>query len=329
MPPVFEPAPLGSSGSATALLETPLVPTPRTTEDLGRVKRAAAPARGVSIWLVLPLISYSVLATALIITLFVRIQSGERHPLEGYLPDVDGDHPGVIRLPKNKGLGEERKKKLNSTPLAAEFRMGLGERREFGAVAVTPLRVAWEKIGVGPKEGRIEPLKNQALVLHLKVENISSDQVFHPLDRYYDRKYRENAKGGGQKTTAPLTLLEWGTENKLYGGPADWSPTTPRSRAADVVHEIVMKQDRDLNKSVPVSLAAADLDRELQPGESYETFLAIDGDDGKASDLRQYHGPLTWRVQVRRGLVTVGDREVPAAAVIGVNFTDGEVAKAG
>jgi hypothetical protein len=45
--------------------------------------------------------------------------------------------------------------------------------------------------------------------------------------------------------------------------------------------------------------------------------------------LANYHGRLLYRVQVRRGLVRVGDREVPATAVVGVEFNDTDIDKSG
>jgi hypothetical protein len=41
--------------------------------------------------------------------------------------------------------------------------------------------------------------------------------------------------------------------------------------------------------------------------------------------LENYHGDLVWRVQVRRGLVRVKDREYPATGVIGVVFKDTDI----
>jgi hypothetical protein len=56
-----------------------------------------------------------------------------------------------------------------------------------------------------------------------------------------------------------------------------------------------------------------------------ETFVCTDGFDAKAAEaVEGYHGPLLWRVHVRRGLVHVNGHDKPAGAVIGVEFTDAD-----
>jgi hypothetical protein len=53
--------------------------------------------------------------------------------------------------------------------------------------------------------------------------------------------------------------------------------------------------------------------------------VCTDGNDPRANELIRHRGDFFWRVEVRRGLVRVRDRDVPAAAVIGVAFTDRDV----
>jgi hypothetical protein len=58
-----------------------------------------------------------------------------------------------------------------------------------------------------------------------------------------------------------------------------------------------------------------------------ETFVSTDGRDPRLEEqLKTYHGPLLYRVHLRRGLVkrAKGD-EVPATAVIGVHFTTEDI----
>jgi hypothetical protein len=67
-----------------------------------------------------------------------------------------------------------------------------------------------------------------------------------------------------------------------------------------------------------------------------DTIVATDGWDQAVSrylfgsqedrQVRQpYEGKLLWRVQLRRGLVPFKGKQLPATAVIGVEFTDKEV----
>jgi hypothetical protein len=67
----------------------------------------------------------------------------------------------------------------------------------------------------------------------------------------------------------------------------------------------------------------------LEPGEKMTTLVCTDPDADVKKALRDYHGPWLWRVQVRRGLVQVRDREVSATAVVGIEFTGKDVVKPG
>jgi hypothetical protein len=67
----------------------------------------------------------------------------------------------------------------------------------------------------------------------------------------------------------------------------------------------------------------------LGPGAEMDTFVCTDGDDAAVlQELEKFQGKLLWRVQLRRGLVRVGQRDIPAAAVVGVEFTARDVAPA-
>jgi hypothetical protein len=65
--------------------------------------------------------------------------------------------------------------------------------------------------------------------------------------------------------------------------------------------------------------------RRLRPQEELTTLICTDPDDHVARLLASARGPLLWRVQVRRGLVPVRDREVSSTAVIGVEFEPDQI----
>ena len=266
---------------------------------------------GVSIWLVIPLVSYSVLATIFLIVLWNRLQSVEVHPLIAFLPDSEGDAPGVVRKPK--GVNESRKRRLIGEPLPAQLTMKLGETRTVGALAVTAERVTREQVAVG--DGSAAPLKldGPSLVLHLRLENVSEDETFQPLDRFFDRRWREESSGGAP----PLTLLEAGS-TRFYGGPAEWRPRDQSARNNKVRPEFIYLMSGEKPVADPV-------DRPLGPGESAEVFVCTDGSDPRSAGLVNRKGKFLWRVHVRRGLVNVLGRDVPAAAVVGVAFADRDI----
>jgi DNA-directed RNA polymerase subunit RPC12/RpoP len=275
-------------------------------------RQMARPTPSVSIWYVIPLVSYAILSTLLIVALWTRLQTVEEHPLAAFLPDSEGDAPGVVRKPK--GVNEARKRKLIADPLPDSLKMHPGETRTVGALAVTPLRISRRRIAVGDGEGRPEKLKGPSLVLHLRLENISDDESFQPLDRYFDRKWREGSSPG----PPPLTLLEAGPGRRIFGGPAEWHPRPASRRNDSAPPEFIYLVDG--NKAVidPV-------DRALGPGEATEVFVCTDGNDPRSVEMTRLKGNFLWRVHVRRGLVRIHGRDMPAAAVVGVVFSDRDI----
>jgi hypothetical protein len=304
---VTGPAWPGEHAAETAISAPALAPD-GTPSAKGR--RSPPPRSGVSIWLVLPLISYSVLATGLLVTLWYRLQTQETHPLIAFLPDAEGDAPGVIRKPK--AVNEARKRRLNSEPIPDELRIHLGQTRTVGALAITPQRVAWEQVGVGSGSAAPVRLNGPSLVLHLRLENVSADESFQPLDRYFDRKWRD-----GSSTPPPLTFLDAGPGRQFYGGPAEWRRRSP-ARDIGAPPEFIYLMGKNQEIEDPI-------DRRLDPGESTEVFVCTDGNDPRTAKLASYHGEFSWRVNLRRGLVRVLDWDVPAQAVVEVLFSDREV----
>jgi hypothetical protein len=239
--------------------------------------------------LIIPLISYSILATIAAAILYAEKQR-RIHPLEA-IPD-QGENKGATRS-KNGAV----KLPDPAQDLPNRLKVALGDSIRIGDLEVTPEKVERRQIkyesrrhGSSPDPTRFDAL---ALVLHLK--NISQDVVFKPMDPYFTRQWKP--KNGG---LMPYTYLAIG-DYHFYGGP------------------LSMQDVRDHLLSV----AGQDFDQELRPGEEFTTFICTDPDDPlkKALDGYNESDPLLWRVQVRRGLVRVHERDVSATAVIGVQFS--------
>jgi hypothetical protein len=186
------------------------------------------------------------------------------------------------------------------SPLPDKLRITLGQTIRVGDLEVTPQRVELKRVvfrrpGVAP-----EPAPDDSLVLHLLFRNVSPDVVFSPSDPFFDRSWKGLSSG-----KRPYTFLDVGS-HRLWGGPLPWKP----GRRIDEAETIEGQQYRT-----------------VQPGEELSTFVCTDPQDHVGRILEKYRGDLVWRVQVRRGLVPVKDREYPATAVIGVLFKDSDIVR--
>jgi hypothetical protein len=246
--------------------------------------------------IVIPLISYSILATLAIVILYMRLQASPS-PFE-YLSDLQGDFKGATHE-KQGTISYERLQP--DSPLPAKLQLDLGQSITLGDVEVTPLKVELRSIkifsaGLPP----VEP-DEPALALYLRLKNISQDCRFCPTDPYFERRWKAEGRSGSK----PYTFLEMGDE-RFYGGPLAWQS----GRQADESETVEGQRHRVLD-----------------PGETVTTFVCTDPEDRMVARLAGYQGELLWRVQVRRGLVREGDREAPATAVIGVRFAPADIRK--
>jgi hypothetical protein len=245
--------------------------------------------------LIVPLILYCVLATVAIVYLIGQVGVQQKSPLEK-LPD-QGEHPGA----------SHQKIDFHQTPLLPlppGLRVPLGRSLTVGDLKVTPQRAELRKIRYhtagfdNPAESR-----GESLLVWLDLENVSRDVVFRPLDRYFTRYWPKDQF----ESNMPFTYLEaeGPPVRRFYGGP-DLSPRQ--------------------------TVEGQELDAVLRPGESVTTFVCTDPDDpdnAVARLLASYHGPLLYRVRVRRGLVQLHGKEASATAVIGVEFTAADVRRPG
>ena len=249
------------------------------------------------------LLSYSVMATAILILILFRINNaGPLHPLE-YIPDVDGDNPGAKRTKIRFNHDKERTQEI----VPAHLRTKIGKLIRVGELEVTPIAVEKATVAVLVSGfSKAEPCKEDSLILRLKLKNVSTDQTFCPLDYFFNRKWKEKSRNS---YPPPFTLVQFGTERpekSFFGGPANWLPLAlAGSKKSQSSRETV--EDENLEKS-------------LEPGEEMTAFLCTDGDDSSTQAIFSHQGPMLWRLQVRRGLVPVGSKEIPATSVIGVEF---------
>ncbi len=228
--------------------------------------KSATTRGGMNLGIVL-LFSYASAVTLILIMMLMRGNSAQPHHLES-LPDVAPE-------PENK---------LSYVPVNATLAPGhtlkLGEKRRFGNIEVEALRVTHEPLQFkhySGNPGKKKPESAPVLKLWLRFTNVSTDQTIAPLDR-------------------PL-LLRWVAK---AGGTTEFSnqylfPGNKRSEPNAVVSTYRMPQTSDWD------LVGQELDRELAPGESYETYIAS-SDDGTA----EIQGPIVWRVQMRKGFSPQG-----------------------
>jgi hypothetical protein len=241
---------------------------------------------------IIPLISYSVLMTIAVGILYLRLQQ-QVHPLEA-LPD-QGDNKGATHGKSSSGLEHMPRPDQD---LPSRLRVELGHPLRIGDIEVTPTKIQHRQIQF-QQGALLDTTRQETLALELRLRNVSDDVYFKPLDPYFDRQWNANKQAG----IMPYGFLT--IESKHFFGPIPWQP-------------------RSQNRT-PVQVVGQDLDKELKPGEEMTTFLCTDPQDRVPAVLKKAKGPFLWRVQVRRGLVKVGNREVPATAVVGVEFNKEEV----
>jgi hypothetical protein len=260
------------------------------------------------VWVMLPLVSYSIFATIIIVWLWNRSSATapKQNQLE-LMPDLNGDQPMQNRL--NRTFIYPSTLATHELPDKHRIKLG-GEAFTIGSLEVKPVSVEKKVVNVFTEGySRSERCQNPSLVLHLKVTNLSEKFAFAPLDNYFDRQYRKKGEG-----SPPLTALEMGSNNRFFGGPTPWCPLKRTKDTKDVRREWV--EGRKM------------VDPEVKPGESLDTFVCTDGNDEKLAELLdKYEGPLLWRVHLRCGPTKFQDKLVAATTVIGVEFTDKDYRK--
>jgi hypothetical protein len=299
-------APTAPAEEAPAAADWPGTAEGEPAGELPAVPSVRAPQRrgGLGPILVLIfLVPYAIFATGAAVYFYFQLLKTP-HPLEA-LPDMEGDKPGATR----KEGGTQLQRIVPDAPLPARMRVALHHALRVGDLEVLPDKVESRKIVYRYEHSDRNPTPSpqDALVLTLTLRNVSRDDYFAPADAAFYRHWAEGAKN------KPYTFLEVGPA-RFYGGAVEWAPRAPRDdygRQPDP-REYVEGQEN--------------YDRVLDPGKEMTTTVCTDPSNPRVLDaVRKYKGTMLWRVEVRRGLVQVGKREVPACAVVGVEFTRDDV----
>jgi hypothetical protein len=280
------------------------IPGTAQDEPLGQVTRQVARrAKAESLfttYLIIFLVPYAIFVTCIAAYFYWRMldmQQRAPHPLE-YLRD-SGENP-----PAKRGTSSIFESISPETPLPPRLQVVLGQRLQIGDLEITPLKIERRKLTICSENRQLRPqlTAGDALVLSLRLRNASTDVFFTPTDPVFDRQWKEE-----HGSSRPYTLLEANGKH-FFGGPIPWRPRTNRGAfRADDPREYVKGQEDD--------------NQILKPGEQRTCILCTDpGNREILQTVQGSQGPLVWRVQLRRGLVDLGDREVSATAVVGVVF---------
>jgi phage FluMu protein Com len=259
--------------------------------------------------IIVPLVSYSVAITVLFLMMYLQ-KPKEQSPFDVIPDDAGNVNDGARKV--NKTHTRVNWKRIPLEPLPDRLKVGLGETLQVGSVAVKPLKVELRKVTIYRRPyPKGEFGTDESLVLYLELRNVSEDVAFCPLDPNFDREWKNSFESG-----MPFTYLEKGGQ-RFYGGPAKLVVGGRDPVREDL--EITGTED-DPNKKL-----SQQVEKELLPGEKMETFVCTAPHHKIAGVLAGYDGPLLYRVQVRRGLVTYKGQERSATCVVGVTFTGKDV----
>ena len=239
-------------------------------------------------------LTYAIAATILIAMLLYAKYLGDPHQLES-LPDlkppVKNDEIALQLVPENAKL-----------PAGHTLQLG-GPGRRYGNVLVTPLRVTRGPIEFEHYTGdatKTRTPSKDVLKLHLKFENVSSDQTFEPLDQKLlltrvpgktpESQLRANnfvCRVDQKRTDAERVLV--------YDMPPSWEWNI---------------KGQNINQET--------LSQKLGPGESFETYVATN-----EAGIDSLKGDLVWRLQLRKGYNPVSYRGV--TTLIEVMFNSDQI----
>lgn len=131
------------------------------------------------------------------------------------------------------------------------------------------------------------------LQLVLNVKNVSDNQAFSPMHPDFLRTTK-----GNKAAAPPYTFLDSKSFVRLYGG------------------HLAFERPGDKEKTI---------EGELQPGQQEKVIVTAPHNEAAVGKIVGSNENLTWRVQLRRGLVRVDGQQVSATAVIGVQFNASEI----
>jgi hypothetical protein len=243
------------------------------------------------------LAAYSGLATVVAIYgLFFRTaELPATHPL-AIIPDTFGEYDPASR----------RKVALRTPltgPLPEDLIAPLGGQVTVNQLHIQPLRVEIRPLQLVTESAqeKREQITDPALVLYMKLTNLSQDLHFHPVDPALIRKAtqleREDRFNGTRLHLGKVVVV---------GGPVEWPFRTGQRR---------------------YEMAQAHHHHPLKPGESREFAICSPADPRLQRTLRNLEEPCLWHVHLRTGLFHFKQRDIPITSVVGVRFIAAEIQK--
>jgi hypothetical protein len=212
-------------------------------------------------------------------------------------------------LPDLKPPPESRKKHVSLiyVPDDAEMAPGhtlkLGEERRFGSLKLTPLRVTKAPLQFTHYSGDADQKSLPTLPilkLWLRIENVSANQVFAPLDRelvlvrVLDKKndYRYRA-------------------NNFVCLKSEKAETTQKI----LVYDLAMSSEWDMKDCAWTRNEESE--RQLKPNDVIETYIPT-----VEEDLKELEGDLIWRLHFRKGYNPESLRGVTTVVEVTFNSDD-------
>jgi hypothetical protein len=141
---------------------------------------------------------------------------------------------------------------------------------------------------------KVQLADDDVLRLFLRAKNISRNTAFTPISDSYLRYDPEKPE------STPYTFLESssGSPANIYGAFLAFRKNTT---------------DEDAGRD------------SLKPGEETVILLSTNSNKKGVAVIAKGNDTYTWRVQLRRGFVRYQNKDVPATAVIGVEFTSSQI----
>lgn len=316
-PPPSEPKPTAENWFAAASMPADSVPAeaasasrtePAWSPDEGTSARIQARApqeslerrRGSNL-LTTILAPYAVVMTLVAIYYFYKYSnySADNDPL-AKIGDL-----GRVDLPRRKDGSQTYKLPKVDEPLSRKLRVKLGSTLTVGDLEVTPLRVEQGRFKVYNvlKNDQVETITTgkEAMILHLRVKNLSSEWCFSPTDPLFDRRYDPQFH-----SAQPYTFLQIGNE-QYFGGPLE--QLRLEARVKRIYFEGRENEEKLLN-----------------PGEERLITTCSDPrNDAILAAAARAKDPITWRVHLRRGVERYKGHDYSVTSVIGVEFSASDI----
>ncbi len=261
------------------------LPTRSVSEDAAEFAANELEARQK--FLLILLIVVGSYASAVTIVLVYMLIFGRISALES-LPD--------LRPPTNKNGDISWQYNPPTNNLPSGHVLSLGDSQRFGSVRVTPVKVTRGPLKFEHYTGQAGAARDASepvLKLWVKFENVSRDQTFIPLDPWVLFTRRSIDMGRVIQANGFLSL--------------DASRKDPKAERFYFFDMPIHSEFRIIGQN---------LNRELRPGDSVETFIPSE------EDARKLSGSLVWRFQFRKGYNRQSERGVTTLVDVRFNSSD-------